>query len=541
MNKEGADIPVLVVGGGPVGLGLAIALGRRNVPVRLIEMRDGNFNLPKMSQVHARSLEICRRWGIAGRVIDAGFPKDYPQDFIYVTTLTGHELFRVPHASYAQQPAQKGSPVRDIQCPQLYFDPILRDFAATLPSVSLDYFQRLDSFTQHTDHVEAAVTDLKSGKQSSISCRYLVGCDGAKSLVRETLGIGLGGVGRLDVSVSIFFRSAKLAQIHGKGWGRFYRFNDEGGCWSEMVAVNGKDLWRLTILTGLDPKEPFDPEACLLRAIGKPFEHEILSIVHWERTEAIADQFRARRVFIAGDAAHQNSPTGGLGMNTGFADAFDLGWKLGAVIEGWGGEGLLASYDAERRPVALRNAAECSRLFRDAASQPQHIDLSKPGSDGDKARERYSAALKQSMSGSAVSEQLKLGVCYEDSPVIWPDGTPPASIGGPYLPSARPGTRAPHVRLADGRSTLDLFGDGFVLLRLGENPPDADPLVGVATERSVPLDVVRIDEAEVATIYERKLVLVRPDGHVAWRGDTLPADALALVDRIRGATSEASR
>lgn len=535
-NKEAAvDTPVLIVGGGPVGLGLAIELGLRGIPVRLIEMRDGSVNLPKMSQVHARSLEICRRWGIAGRVIDASFPKDYPQDFIYVTTLVGHELFRTHRASYAQEPTQNGSPVRDIQCPQLYFDPILRDFAAKLPCVELSYFKRLDSFTQHADHVQAWVTDLKSGKQSSVSCRYLVGCDGAKSLVREALGIKLGGVGRLDVSVSIFFRSAALSRLHDKGWGRFYRFNDERGCWSEMVAVNGKDLWRLTILTGLDPKEPFDPDACLLRAIGTRFQYEILSIVHWERTEAIAERFRAGRVFVAGDAAHQNSPTGGLGMNTGFADAFDLGWKLAAVLEGWGGEGLLDSYDAERRPVAVRNAAECSRLFRDTASQPLNINLSEPGAEGDNARERYSNALKQSMTGSSVSEQIKLGVCYEGSPVIWPDGTPPGPISGSYVPSTRPGTRAPHAWLADGRSTLDLFGEGFTLLRLGKEPPQPDALVAAAKERGVPLHVITLVEPDVAEIYERKLVLVRPDGHVAWRDDICPSDPLALIDRLRGA------
>ena len=531
------DVPVLITGGGPVGLGLAIELGLHRIPTRLIEMRDGTVVVPKMSQVHARSLEFCRRWGIAERVFEAGFPKHHPQDFIYVTTLVGHELFRLSRPSYLEQPCDAGSPVRDYQCPQLYFDPILRGFAETLAPVELSYFTRLDSFVEQADRVIATITDMRSGAQSTLSCRYLVGCDGAQSLVRERLGIAMGGAGHLDLSVSIFFRSAELPSLHDKGWGRFYRFNDEGGCWSEMVAVNGKDLWRLTILTGLDPTAAFDPEACLLRAIGRPFAHEIISVLRWDRIEFIAHRYRQGRVFIAGDAAHQNSPTGGLGMNTGFADAFDLGWKLAAMLDGWGGERLLESYEAERRPVAIRNAEECSRLFRDAAALPGVAALTTTTPEGELARQRYVEVLRANMKASisSITEQVKLGFCYEGSPVIWPDGTPPLPTTGKYIPSTRPGTRAPHAWLADGRSTLDLFGDGFTLLRLGTSPPDATALTDAAARRGVPLHVTDLADPKIAALYERKLVLVRPDGHVAWRGESCPTDALAVIDRLRGA------
>lgn len=536
------DVPVLVVGGGPVGLGLAIELGRREIAVRLIEMRDGTVSVPKMSQVHARSLEFCRRWGIADRVFEAGFPKHHPQDFIYVTTLVGLELFRAPRPSYLEQPCEAFSPVRDYQCPQLYFDPILRSFAETLAPVGLSYFTRLDSFVEEADRVVATITDMRTGAQSSLSCRYLVGCDGAQSLVRERLGIAMGGAGHLDLSVSIFFRSAELPRLHDKGWGRFYRFNDEGGCWAEMVAVNGQDLWRLTILTGLDPQAPFDPDACLLRAIGRPFSYEIISVLRWDRIEFIANRFRQGRVFITGDAAHQNSPTGGLGMNTGFADAIDLGWKLAAMLDGWGGERLLDSYDAERRPVAMRNAAECSRLFRDAAALPGSAELAAPTPEGEGARRRYVEVLRANLKAGlgTVSEQMKLGFCYEGSPVIWPDGTPPMPATGRYVASTRPGTRAPHFWLADGRSTLDLFGDGFTLLRLGDAPPDAKALADGAARRGMPLRIIDLADPDLARLYERKLVLVRPDGHVAWRGDACPADAGAVIDRIRGASGSES-
>lgn len=529
------DTPVLVVGGGPVGLGLAIELGRSGIPVHLIEMRDGSVTVPKMSQVHARSLEICRRWGVSEQVYEEGFPRAHPHDFIYVTTLVGHELLRIKRPSFNEQPRQSASPERDYQCPQLYFDPILRRLAETMAPVKLRYFQRLDGFHEDADRVVVDVTDIRTGKSSRLSCRYLVGCDGAQSTVRQQLGIAMGGAGRLDSSVSIFFRSPELATLHDKGWGRFYRFNDQGGCWSEMVAINGNDLWRLTILTGLAPDAPFDAQACLLRAIGCTFPHEIISVNRWDRLEFVANEYRRGRVFIAGDAAHQNSPTGGLGMNTGLADAFDLGWKLAAVLQGWGGERLLCSYDAERRPVAMRNAAECSRLFQDFKALPGNPLLDANGPLGDEARRLYSTDLNANMSASSVTEQVKLGFCYENSPVICPDGTQPLPTTGRYVPSTRPGTRAPHCWLPDGRSIIDLYGDAYTLLRFGPAAPDGEPLAAAAALRKVPFRTVAIPASEVSALYERPLVLVRPDGHVCWRGERCPADPLAVIDRVRGA------
>jgi 2-polyprenyl-6-methoxyphenol hydroxylase-like FAD-dependent oxidoreductase len=535
--REGSkvDAAVLICGGGPVGLGLAIELGLRGISVILVEQRDGTISVPKMSNVHIRSMEFCRRWGIADRVIAAGWPHNLPLDLIYVTTMVGYELGRHRIPSYDAEPNHPHSPVRDRHCPQLYFDPILRDFARTIPSVELRYLTRLEGFEDEGSRVVATVADTRTGERNRITARWLVGCDGAQSLVRERVGIGLGGAGRLDKSVTVYIRSEELGRMHDKGWGRMYRFCDASGCWSEMIAIDGKELWRLTVLTGLD--DSFDPNACVARAIGAPFAHEIYAVLPWDRLEFVADEYRRGRVFLAGDAAHQNSPTGGLGMNTGLADAVDLGWKLAAVEDGWGGEGLLDAYGIERRPVALRNTAFCSELFYETIDVKGGADLTLPGPAGERARKLAHASIhgitpNNRMSGSL---GLRIGFCYDGSPVIAGEsGLPEVDYRAPYRPTTRPGARAPHAWLGDGRTTLDLYGDGFVLLRLGERAPEAAGIAEAARRRGVPLRTVALADPEVAALYERPLVLVRPDGHVAWRGTAAPADPLALMDRVIG-------
>jgi 2-polyprenyl-6-methoxyphenol hydroxylase-like FAD-dependent oxidoreductase len=531
---------VLVVGAGPVGLGVAIELGRRGLEVLLVDERDGSVQVPKMSQVSTRTFEICRRWGLDGRLLDAGWPRGHPMDFLYVTSMVGYEYYRQRWPSLAELPNEPYSPVRNYQCPQLFFDPVLRDHAATLASVTMRYRTRLETLEQDAGSVRATLRDVKSGEVTIVRARYLVGCDGGQSTVREQTGIGMDGHGRLDFSVSIFFRSAHLAKLHDKGWARFYRVTDASGRWGDLQSIDGADLWRLTVLTGLDPAlnlADFDTHGYIRRAIGAPCDYEIISVQPWERRELIADRYRQGRVFIAGDAAHQNSPTGGLGLNTGMGDAADIGWKLAAVIGGWGGEALLDSYEVERRPVAVNNARESSRLFRETIGLPSGPEVEADTPEGAALRRRLGELLEdQARSGkSSISERFRLGYCYEGSPVVIDDGTRPPEYAGPgFVQSAVPGMRAPHAWIGEGRSTLDLFGDGFVLLRLGAAPPDARPLLAAMAGRRVPFRVEALESAAIAALYERPLVLVRPDGHVVWRGNACPEDALSLVDRVRG-------
>jgi hypothetical protein len=282
-----------------------------------------------------------------------------------------------------------------------------------------------------------------------------------------------------------------------------------------------------------------DVHALLKRAMGKAFDYEILSMMRWVRRELVADSYGRGRTYLAGDSVHLTSPTGAMGMNTGMQDAVDLGWKLDAVLKGWAGPDLLSTYERERKPVAVRNIkASTDNLERMLAPRTTHKpppEVFQPGPKGDTARKAYGDWYTELMSHEWFMNGYHLGYRYDDSPIIVPDGTPaPPLEGKSYTQIARPGARAPHVWLANGRSTLDLYGRGFVLLRLGADAPAGEALQRAARERRVPLEVVAIAAPDVLQAYERRLVLVRPDGHVAWRADAEPADAGAIIDRLRG-------
>jgi hypothetical protein len=279
---------------------------------------------------------------------------------------------------------------------------------------------------------------------------------------------------------------------------------------------------------------PAEVDAAIRKAVGRDFSFEVLSINNWTRRELVARRFGEGRVFIAGDAAHVMSPTGGFGMNTGIGDAVDLAWKLDAVIRGWGGPALLESYTAERRPVAVRNCREASdNLARMLSPQPTAA-LADDSDEGARAREEVGRAFTHAMSNEWQTLGIHLGYRYDESPVCRYDGTPaPPLEVARYEQSSRAGGRAPHVWLADGRSTLDLFGDGFVLLRLDE-AADAEPLAAALRRNGVPLQTIDLFEPAVREAYGSALVLVRPDGHVAWRGNAT-GDAEDIAGCVRGA------
>jgi 2-polyprenyl-6-methoxyphenol hydroxylase-like FAD-dependent oxidoreductase len=533
-------IPVLIVGGGPVGLALAGDLGWRGIRCVLIEQSDGSIYQPRMDMVGVRTMEFCRRWGIVPAVEGSPYPRDYPQDNIYLTSLTGYELGRERFPGIGQAPPPPQSPQRRERCPQNMFDPILREFAASQKTAELRYRTRLISFTQDAACVTATIENAETGARSEIKARYIVGCDGARSLVRETLGIPMHGNPVLTYTTNVIFRCPHLVTLHDKG--KAYRHICIGpeGTWATIVAINGRDQWRFSIIGSAEQREYTTEEirAAIRRAVGRDFDFEILSVVPWTRRELVAERYRGGRAFIAGDAAHVMSPTGGFGMNTGIQDAVDLSWKLAAMLDGWGGDALLDSYTFERQPVATRNVTEASGNLRRMLSPSRHADLLDDTAQGAATREKLGREFSEAMSREWFTLGVHLGYRYEGSPICWPDGTA-ALPDDPrtYTPTARPGHRAPHAWLADGRSTLDLFGRGFTLLGFGTDATQAAPLLKAAQQGGVPVTFVGIDQADVAKLYERKFVLVRPDGHVAWRDDRMPADPMRVIDVVRGAAT----
>ncbi len=534
---------ILIIGGGPVGLALAADLGWRGIRCTLVEQGDGTIYHPRANTVNSRTMEFCRRWGVAEEVKQSGAPPDFPSTILYLTSLQGYELARIERPTYGggeggRQRPLLTSPERSERCNQLFFDPIMRGLAGRMPSVTLRYLCRFESFEQEGSGIVARVRDVASDKVETIAARYLVSCCGGRSSVLKTLGVKWEGEAELDYHLNIFLRTPDLWEQHDKGKAAFYFFVNPVGQNPSLIELDGRDLWRLGLRLGHERVRPEDVDVpgVIRDVIGSNIHCEVISSLPWTQRSIVADKWQQGPVLLAGDAVHQHGPSGGFGMNTGLGDAVDLGWKLAAMVEGWGGPSLLASYQAERRPVAQRVVAEVRENQGEVIDEADVAIITEPGPRGDAARKRVGEAIVTQRSRVYLSDGIALGYRYDPSPIVADDGTPPPRDSVmEYVQTSRPGSRAPHAWLGEGRSTVDLFGKGFALLAFGGAAGDAGALSDAARQRGVPLAVTAIDDAAIAKLYERRLVLVRPDGMVAWRGDQPPADPLALIDKVRGA------
>jgi 2-polyprenyl-6-methoxyphenol hydroxylase-like FAD-dependent oxidoreductase len=509
----------------------------------VIEQGEGPADHPRATAINARSMEFMRRWGVADAVRNASAPEDFPHTALYCTTLSGFEIARIDRPHHGGRGATTTSPERAQRCNQIWLDPILRDLATSFTSVDLRYRWRFEELTQADDHVVAIVHDLARDERRRIVARYAIDCSGGHSVIRRQLGMTMSGSPYVGHFLSIFVKAPELWTHHAMGKAALINFVEPEGLWRNLVILDGRELYRFGVRGKeyYDAPEKVDVERMFNEVVGNSVPHEIISIRRWVARNVVSDAYRNGRVFFAGDAAHLNHPSSGLGLNTGLGDAVDLGWKLAATLAGWGGAMLLGSYEIERRPVGRRNIGHADVSHQGDREREPPPEIFQDTPEGERARRKMGDAIVASMTRKFITDGLALGYRYDPSPICWneADAAPHASIED-YHPNAVTGSRAPHAWLSNSRSIIDLYGRGFTLVRFGDAAPDVSAIERAFSDRGVPLSVETVGNPAIAVLYERRLALVRPDGHVAWRADAPPADPAALVDRVRGASASTS-
>jgi 2-polyprenyl-6-methoxyphenol hydroxylase-like FAD-dependent oxidoreductase len=523
---------------------LALDLAARGVRSTVIERSTSHRAYPKGNTHNCRTMEHYRRLGLADAIRAVGLPPEHPTDVAYLTRLNGYELRRLRMPSAVEKVAEVAAHSVISQIPepvhrsnQMYVERVVFERLLRTESVTCRLGTEFLGFEETDSGVTVRVRPAGGGPEEVISCQYLVGCDGARSQVRRQLGISYEGeeeeTGFLSgLRRSKYLRIPNLIKdvIREPAW-QYWLVRP--GRIATLITLDAREEFRMTVVEG----NTDDDDA--LRALiddcaGEHVDVEILGSQDWVAGLAlVARRYREGRVLICGDAAHLFTPTGGFGMNTGIDDAANLAWKLAAAVQGWAGPYLVDSYEAERRPAGLRNTRAAIDLGRPLRGIPLDPALEEDTPEGRRARAEVGHIL-QTQADAFASLGVQLGTRYEGSPIIWPDGTPaPEEAYDRYVPTARPGGRAPHLWLSQTRSLFDSLAPGFTLLRTGRRSPPGDPLVAAARRRGIPLTVLDIELPEARDLYESDLALIRPDQHVAWRGDELP-EADELLTRVTG-------
>ena len=546
MRRE-LDTSVLIVGAGPVGLTLAMDLASRGIDVTAVEIRRaGEPPNVKCNQVSARSMEVFRRLGLAKTIRDTGLPAEYRNDVCCCVSATGAELSRIKLPSRAGR--VRGEQGDDTWWPtpepphrinQLFLEPILFAHASAQPRIRILNRTEFKELSQDAHGVTATALDLDTGEPVQIRCRYLVGCDGGRSAVRHAIGAELSGIPQYQRVQSTYFRAPALKSLLGGDPAWMYLAFNPRRC-GTMMAIDGQETWLIhNFLYNDEPDyDSVDRDWAIRQIIGvgPEFEYEVISKEDWIGRRLVADRFQAGRVFIAGDAAHLWIPHAGYGMNAGIADAASLSWMLAAVLDGWAEPALLDAYQAERQPITDQVSQFAFTMAKQVSQQRREIspDIERHDTAGQTMRatigkEAYDLYVQQQCCGG-----LNFGYFYDASPIIAYDGeAQPAFSMGRFESSSVPGCRAPHFWLGGRRSLYDALGAGYGLLRFDASVA-VSGLAAAAERRRLPLAILDIDDADAAALYGKALVLVRPDRHVAWRGDAEPGNPLELIDRLCG-------
>jgi len=534
------DASVIIVGAGPVGLSLAINLGRAGIKTILLEQNPEPQFLPKMERCNARSMELFRRIGLSKKIRDAGLRADCSMDVFIVEDLTKPPLLEEKHPSI-EESQKKIRDCNDLAMAlepyqlisQYTLEPLLKTEAESLKSVEVRFAHKFIEFEQKDTSVTVRCMG-SNGELLSFSADYLVGCDGGSSPIRKQLGIKLRGEGRiLELQQALFYCEElfdRLPQGDGPGKGRHYHRADTEHTF--LIMQDSTKHWSLhaTVPNSEAMKHKFE------EIVGFPVNYELISCAPWRQNLLLADRYRDGRVFLAGDSVHLVIPTGGLGMNTGVGDAFDLAWKLIGTLKGWGGPELLDSYEIERRQVGERNVG-ASRYANIGRQQWRSIatqDIFSGTPHGE--------ASKQALVQVADSEQRKgnrmigaeLGYRYVDSPCI--DNIPggPEHRVGEYHPNVWPGSRLPHCWLDDGTAIQDHLPETYILLSLGTKPPDTTRIRKSFEATGAPVTEVKVESDRIRDLYGFDFLVLRPDMHVVWRGTQVPRNALEIVSIATG-------
>ncbi len=524
---------VVVVGAGPSGLALAIELGSRGIDCLLIERNDRVGYAPRAKTTNVRTRTHLRRWGIADKLAAASpFGIDYPSTVSFVTRLGGFGLARIDNASNCHPARNDLYPEHGQWVPQYKLEQVMREHAGTLPSVTLRFSTEFVSATQDADGVDLVLRDRGTGEPFAVRCDHVVGADGARSVLRDVVGATMQGTYGLSRNYNIVFRAPGLAEAHGHGKATMY-WQVNPAAPSLIGPMDRDDVWFFMPTRLPDGfKITSDTAAALIReATGIDLPYEILSSDEWVASSMIADRYRNDRLFLIGDACHVHPPFGGYGMNMGVADGVDLGWKLAATLQGWGGPALLDSYEIERRAIHEEVIAEAAANHAVLSNDFWADGLEEPGETGDAMRRAVGDRIVAVKRREFHTLGTVLGGCYPRSPVIAAeDGAAPVRDAEHYVPSSRPGCLAPHVWRADGRSLYDLFGLGFALLvRFDASGAQVRHAMDDAAGRGIPMVCLYLTEEEANGRYATPLTLVRPDQYIAWRGDRWSGDVLDLA------------
>jgi 2-polyprenyl-6-methoxyphenol hydroxylase-like FAD-dependent oxidoreductase len=542
---------VIIIGGGPVGMALALNLAALGVRSILVDRETGPRPQPKGSTQNARTMEHYRRLGIVGKIRAVGLPRELPTDVVYFTRLNGWELTRIPMpAEQAKLDARARAPADDqvveplYRCNQMHAEAEVFAHVRTCALIDARYGWECTAWSEQADGVTAELEEIGTGRRETIKAAYIAGCDGGHGIVRRQLGIAYQGETpeitpfQGGPMVSTYLRAPALQDVARTRCWQYWVVNHDVR--SNIVSVDGKTEFLFsTRLTRPDQKPDEAMIAAAFRAsVGRDIETQFIRHGTWTAGQAfVAERFGAGRAWMAGDAVHLFTPAGGFGMNTGIDDAANLGWKLAGMVQGWGGPRLLASYELERRPIAFRNTGAAKALSHNVGATPVNPEIDQRTPTGDEAR-RKAADYLSGFGEEFASLGVQLGARYDASPITVPDGPPPMDDFIGYRPSGVPGGRAPHVWTGQGRgigdSIYDGFGPGFTVLRLGPKPPKTDALLAAFAKRNVPVHALDVPSAVARDLYERDIVVVRPDQHVAWRGNADPPDAADVAAQVTG-------